>query len=44
MSRLRAASSTGQTICVDGGYLSHFSHVADVAAHFWETVGKPVGD
>jgi NAD(P)-dependent dehydrogenase (short-subunit alcohol dehydrogenase family) len=30
---------TGQTICVDGGYLSHFSHVADVAAHFWETVG-----
>jgi NAD(P)-dependent dehydrogenase (short-subunit alcohol dehydrogenase family) len=35
---------TGQTICVDGGYLSHFSHVADVAAHFWETVDKPVGD
>jgi NAD(P)-dependent dehydrogenase (short-subunit alcohol dehydrogenase family) len=26
---------TGQTICVDGGYLAHFAHVADVYAHFW---------
>ncbi len=29
---------TGQTICVDGGYLSHFAHVADVHAAFWAGV------
>lgn len=30
---------TGQTICVDGGYLSHFAHVADVHEFFWKNVG-----
>lgn len=29
---------TGQTICVDGGYLSHFAHVADVHDAFWDSV------
>ena len=29
---------TGQTICVDGGYLSHFAHVADVHDAFWQSV------
>ena len=29
---------TGQTICVDGGYLSHFAHVADVIEPFWQSV------
>lgn len=29
---------TGQTICVDGGYLSHFAHVADVYEAFWQQV------
>ncbi|MDB5686880.1 MAG: hypothetical protein JWR77_1469, partial [Rhizorhabdus sp.] len=26
---------TGQTLAVDGGYLAHFPHVADVHEHFW---------
>lgn len=26
---------TGQTICVDGGYLGHFAHVADAHDAFW---------
>lgn len=26
---------TGQTLAVDGGYLAHFPHVADVYEHFW---------
>jgi len=29
---------TGQTISVDGGYLAHFAHVADVREHFWSSV------
>jgi NAD(P)-dependent dehydrogenase (short-subunit alcohol dehydrogenase family) len=29
---------TGQTICVDGGYLGHFAHVADVRDAFWQGV------
>lgn len=29
---------TGQTICVDGGYLSHFAHVADAHEAFWHGV------
>ena len=29
---------TGQTISVDGGYLAHFAHVADVRDHFWASV------
>jgi NAD(P)-dependent dehydrogenase (short-subunit alcohol dehydrogenase family) len=34
---------TGQIICVDGGYLSHFAHVADSAAHFWSVVDEQTG-
>ena len=29
---------TGQTICVDGGYIGHFAHVADVRDTFWKGV------
>lgn len=29
---------TGQTICVDGGYLNHFAHYADVHDAFWASV------
>lgn len=32
---------TGQTICVDGGYLAHFSHVADVLDDFWANMAAP---
>lgn len=31
---------TGQTICVDGGYLAHFAHVADVHDAFWQANDK----
>ena len=29
---------TGQTICVDGGYVSHFAHYADVHDAFWSGI------
>lgn len=29
---------TGQTIRVDGGYLSHFAHVADAHDVFWKGI------
>jgi NAD(P)-dependent dehydrogenase (short-subunit alcohol dehydrogenase family) len=31
---------TGQTIAVDGGYIAHFPHVADVYEQFWDSAAK----